>query len=119
MTAVKALLRALPDLARMLARLITDPMLPRTVKVALAAAAIYLASPFDLIPDFIPFIGYLDDALVAAIVLDGVLNFVDRRFILRYWPGSLESLDQLARVARLLTRWVPRRLKQRIFSARA
>ena len=48
----------------------------------------YLASPFDLIPDFIPFLGYVDDLLLAAIVLDGILNFVDRSLILKYWPGT-------------------------------
>jgi uncharacterized membrane protein YkvA (DUF1232 family) len=110
------LLRALPALAAMLARLVTDPALPRPVKIALAAAVVYLASPIDLIPDFIPFLGYVDDLLVAAIVLDGVLNFVDRDLLLRYWPGSEHSLDTLARTASTLSAWVPRRVKQRIFS---
>ena len=110
------LLRALPALAVMLARLVTDPTLPRPVKIALAAAVVYLASPIDLIPDFIPFLGYVDDLLVAAIVLDGVLNFVDRDLLLRYWPGSERSLDALARTASTLSAWVPRRVKKRIFS---
>ena len=115
---MKTLLRALPDVVRLVARLAVDPVLPRGVKIALAAAAVYLLSPVDLIPDFIPFVGYLDDALVAALVLDGVLNWVDRGLVLRYWPGSSESLDKLARAARLLAIWVPRRLKARIFAMR-
>ena len=110
------LLRALPALAVMLARLVSDPALPRPVKIALAAAVVYLASPIDLIPDFIPFLGYVDDLLVAAIVLDGVLNYVDRDLVLRYWPGSEHSLDALSRTARTLAAWVPRRVKKRIFS---
>jgi len=110
------LLRALPALAAMLARLVRDPSLPRGVKIALAAAVVYLASPIDLIPDFIPFLGYVDDLLLAAVVLDGVLNYVDRDLVLRYWPASERSLDALARTARTLSAWVPRRLKQRIFS---
>ena len=112
------LLRALPDIARLIARLVRDPVLPRAVKIALAAAAIYLASPFDLIPDFIPFLGYLDDALLAAVLVDGIVNYVDRRLVLKYWPGSPESLDRVARVARLLAAWVPRRVKQRVFASR-
>jgi uncharacterized membrane protein YkvA (DUF1232 family) len=80
-------LRALPALAAMLGRLVSDPALPRGAKIALAAAVVYLASPIDLIPDFIPFLGYVDDLLLAAIVLDGVLKFVDREVVLRYWPG--------------------------------
>src|SRR5689334_13242602 len=113
---MKALLRALPDLARMLTRLVADPVLPRSAKVALAAALVYLASPFDLIPDFIPVVGYLDDLLVAALVVDGILNWVDRALILKYWPGTPDSLERLARAARLLAIWVPRRLKVRIFA---
>jgi len=115
---MKTLLRALPDVVRLVARLATDPVLPRAAKIALAAAVVYLLSPIDLIPDFVPFVGYLDDALVAAVVLDGVLNFVDRGVVLRYWPGSPESLDRLARAARLLAIWVPRRLKARVFASR-
>ena len=112
------LLRALPALAVMIARLVRDPALPRSAKIALAAAAVYLVSPIDLVPDFIPFIGYLDDILLAAVVLDGILNYVDRDLVVRYWPGSARSLDALARSARLLSGWVPRRVKARIFSTR-
>ena len=115
---MKSLLRALPDVVRLIGRLATDPVLPRGAKIALAAAVMYLMSPIDLIPDFIPVVGYLDDALLAAVVLDGVLNFVDRSVVLRYWPGSPASLDKLARAARLLSIWVPRRIKARIFAAR-
>ena len=109
------LLRALPALAVMIARLARDPALPRPAKLALAFAAVYLASPIDLIPDFIPFVGYLDDVLLAAILLDGVLNYVDRDLVVRHWPGSARSLDALARTAHLLAAWVPRRVKARIF----
>jgi uncharacterized membrane protein YkvA (DUF1232 family) len=115
---MRLLLRALPDLARLIARLIVDPVLPRGAKIALVAAAMYLASPLDLIPDVIPFVGYVDDLVVAAIVVDGVVNYVDRALLLKYWPGTPESLDRIARVARVLAVWVPRRLKRRMFGAR-
>lgn len=114
----KALLRALPDIARLVARLVGDPVLPRSVKIALAAAAVYLASPVDLLPDFIPLLGYLDDVLLAAVLLDGILNWVDRALVLKYWPGTPESLERLARIARLLAAWVPGRIKRRVFSSR-
>jgi uncharacterized membrane protein YkvA (DUF1232 family) len=81
----------------------------------LAAVAVYLASPIDLVPDFIPLLGYLDDLLLAAVVVDGVLNFIDRPLVLRYWPGSPASLERVAAVARRLARWVPSRIKARIF----
>jgi len=113
------LLRALPDLVRLIAKLVRDPLLPRAAKVALAAAMVYLASPIDLVPDFVPLVGYLDDLLLAALVVDGLLNWVDRGLILKYWPGSPDSLERLGRAARMLAVWVPRRLKARIFTARA
>ncbi len=111
-------MQALPSVMRAVVGLAADPSLPRATKIALAAAALYLASPIDLIPDFIPFLGYVDDLLLAALLLDGILNFVDRTLVLRYWPGNPESLEKVARVAHLLAAWVPRRVKERIFSAR-
>jgi uncharacterized membrane protein YkvA (DUF1232 family) len=116
---VKALLRALPDLVRLITRLVGDPVLPRAAKIALGAAAVYLLSPVDLIPDFIPLLGYVDDVLLAAVLLDGILNWVDRGLVLKYWPGTPASLDTLARTARLLSIWVPRRLKARVFAPKA
>jgi uncharacterized membrane protein YkvA (DUF1232 family) len=113
---VGELIRALPNLVRLIARLVLDPLLPRTAKVALGAALLYLASPVDLVPDFIPLVGYLDDLLLAAVLVDGVLNWVDRALVLRYWPGSPDSLERVARVAHMLAVWVPRRLKARVFS---
>lgn len=109
-------MRALPDMARLLARLLADPVLPRSAKIALVAAAIYLANPLDVLPDFIPFVGYLDDLLIAAVVLDGIVNYVDRRLLLKYWPGSPDSLDRLGRAAGLLAAWVPARVKRRVFA---
>jgi len=115
---VKDLLLVLPRLARMIASLLGDRDVPVAAKIALGAVAVYLASPVDLIPDCIPFIGYLDDLVLAAIVVDGVLSYVDRSLLLKYWPGSAASLDAAAAVARRLAGWVPSRIKARIFSRR-
>ena len=112
---MRELLLALPRLARMLVALAADREVPTAAKVVLAALALYLASPIDLVPDFIPLLGYLDDLLLAAVVVDGVLTFVDRPLLLRYWPGSPASLERSAAVARRLARWVPTRIKARIF----
>jgi uncharacterized membrane protein YkvA (DUF1232 family) len=106
----------LPRLARMIASLMADRTVPKAAKIALAAVAVYLASPIDLIPDFLPLIGYLDDVLLVAVVLDGLLTYVDRALLLRYWPGDPASLDAFAAVARRVARWVPSKLKSRIFS---
>src|SRR6185312_12696623 len=59
--------RLLPDLLRLLKRLAADPTMPKGVRVRLALLLAYLALPFDLIPDFIPLLGYADDAIIVAI----------------------------------------------------
>ncbi len=115
---MKDLLLVLPRLARMIVSLLGDRDVPLTAKVALGALAVYLASPVDLIPDFIPVVGYLDDLLVAAVVVDGLLSYVDRSLLLKYWPGQPASLDAAAAVARRVARWVPSRIKARIFGGR-
>ncbi|MBI2528920.1 MAG: DUF1232 domain-containing protein [Candidatus Rokubacteria bacterium] len=102
----------------MIASLLTDREVPTAAKVVLAAVALYLASPVDLIPDFIPLVGYLDDVLLVAVVVDGLLNYLDRRLLIKYWPGGVASLDATAAVARRLARWVPRRVKARVFTGR-
>jgi uncharacterized membrane protein YkvA (DUF1232 family) len=113
---VKDLVLLLPRLGRMIASLLlTDRRVPVSAKLVLAAMAVYLASPLDLIPDVIPFVGLLDDLLVVALVVDGLLNHVDRAVLLKYWPGQPASLDAVAAVARRLARWVPGRVKDRIF----
>lgn len=112
---MKELLLALPRLGRMLLSLAADRDVPTAAKVVMAAMAVYLVSPIDLLPDFIPLLGYLDDVILAAVVVDGVLSFVDRGLVLRYWPGTPASLDRVAAVARRLARWVPNRIKARIF----
>ena len=112
---MKQLLLLLPRLARMIASLLADREMPTAAKLALAGVALYLASPIDLIPDFIPFVGFVDDLLLVAVVVDGLLNHVDRALLLKYWPGDPGSLDAVAAVARRLARWVPARVKARIF----
>ena len=115
---MKDLLLVLPRLARMIFSLLGDAEVPTAAKVVLAALAVYLASPVDLIPDFIPVLGVLDDLLLAAIVVDGILNHLDRSLVQRYWPGDAASLDAVAAAARRLSGWVPSRVKDRIFGGR-
>ena len=112
---MRELLLVVPRLARMIGALLTDREVPVSAKVVLGALAFYLASPIDLVPDFIPLIGWIDDVLLVALVVDGLLSHVDRALLLKYWPGEPQSLDRVARVASRLARWVPSRVRQRIF----
>ena len=113
--ALRELVLLLPQLAGLVARLAGDPRVPRRVKVVLGGLAVYLASPIDLIPDFIPVVGYLDDVVLVAIVLDGLLNHVDREILLEHWPGDAASLERTAALAARVAAWVPARWKARVF----
>ncbi len=94
-------MRLLPDTLRLLKRLATDPTLPRDVRVRLWLLFAYLAMPFDLIPDFIPVIGYADDAIIVCLVLRSVVRRAGPDAVQRHWPGTPDGLSALWQVARL------------------
>jgi uncharacterized membrane protein YkvA (DUF1232 family) len=112
---LRELVLLLPQLAGLVVRLAGDPRVPGRVKAILGVLAVYLANPIDLIPDFIPVVGYLDDVVLVAIVLDGLLNHVDREILLEHWPGDPASLERTAAVAARVAAWVPARWKARVF----
>ncbi|WP_412538469.1 YkvA family protein [Longispora sp. K20-0274] len=91
------ILRLLPDLLRLLRRLAGDPGLPRGVRVRLWLLLGYLALPIDLIPDFIPVIGYADDAIIVALALRSVARSAGPRALARHWPGTPAGLATVMR----------------------
>jgi uncharacterized membrane protein YkvA (DUF1232 family) len=95
----RALVRFLPDCLVLMRRLIGDPRLPRGRKALLVALAAYLSSPIDLIPDFIPVAGQLDDAVVAGLALRAVLRGGGAELIREHWPGPKSSLEVVLRLA--------------------
>jgi uncharacterized membrane protein YkvA (DUF1232 family) len=82
------LLRFLPDCVVLFKRLLGDPRVPRRAKVALGLTLPYLAMPIDLIPDFIPVLGQLDDALLVATALRYVVRRAGRDVVAELWPGT-------------------------------
>jgi uncharacterized membrane protein YkvA (DUF1232 family) len=92
-------LRLLPDVLRLLRRLAGDHNLPRGVRVRLTLLIVYLASPIDLVPDFIPVLGYADDAIIVAIGLRSVIRHAGADAIEQHWPGSPEGLRVINRLA--------------------
>jgi uncharacterized membrane protein YkvA (DUF1232 family) len=104
---------------QLIVRLAGDPRVSGRTKSVLAGVALYLASPVDLVPDFIPLLGHLDDVLLVAIVLDGLLNYVDRAVLLEHWPGDPRSLDRVCRIAGRVAAWIPRDWKTRVFGKAA
>ena len=94
-------LRLLPDVLRLLPRLAADRRLPRGVRVRLALLLVYLASPIDLVPDFIPVVGYADDAIIVAAVLRSVVRHAGIEAIERHWPGTHDGFAALCRITGL------------------
>lgn len=91
-------LRLLPDLLRLLRGLTTDPAVPRGVRWRVAALSAYLAMPVDLVPDFLPVIGYADDVLVTLWVLRSVGRRAGPEALARHWTGTPEGLAALRRL---------------------
>lgn len=81
-------MRLLPDLIRLLKRLAADSVMPRGVRIRLALLLGYLALPIDLVPDFIPVLGYADDAVVVALMLRSVTRRAGPEALERHWPGT-------------------------------
>lgn len=98
---VRAALALLPDLLRLIRRLAADPEAPRAVRVKLVLLLGYLASPVDLIPDFIPVIGYADDAVIVALVLRSVMRSAGVDCVTRHWSGTADGLAALKRLCGL------------------
>lgn len=89
----------LPDCLVLLKRLIGDPRVPRRSKLWLWLLVPYLASPIDLIPDFLPVIGQLDDAALVVLAVRSVVRGAGRDVVAELWPGSPAGLAVLLRVA--------------------
>jgi uncharacterized membrane protein YkvA (DUF1232 family) len=95
----RAWARLVPDCVVLARRLLRDPRVPRSRKWLLAALMAYLAMPFDLVPDFIPVAGVLDDAVLVALVLRSVVRAAGADVIGEHWPGPPASLALVQRLA--------------------
>jgi len=85
----------LPDCLTAVRRLRTDPRVPRRARVAVLLAGLWVASPIDLIPEFLPVIGPLDDIVVVALALRYAGRQVPREVLLDAWPGEPRLLERL------------------------
>src|SRR6478752_4163645 len=96
----RALATFIPDCVVLVTRLTRDPRVPRRRKVLLIALVAYLSLPFDLVPDFIPVAGQLDDAIIVALVLRHFVKARGEPMIRELWPGPERSLSLVLRLAR-------------------
>ena len=110
-------MKQLPAYLRLLGGLITDRRVSAVDKLLVAGAMAYIAMPVDLIPDFIPFIGEVDDVFILVMALQRLVSNAGRNVLLAHWTGALEDLadlnlkEALAAAAFFLPRGIRRRLK--------
>jgi uncharacterized membrane protein YkvA (DUF1232 family) len=97
---LKEALRLLPDLLRLLKRLTTDRTLPTGVRVRVALLFVYLAIPIDIIPDFVPVLGYADDAIIVVLVLRSVCRRISFDELGAAWPGTDDGFAALKRLVK-------------------
>jgi uncharacterized membrane protein YkvA (DUF1232 family) len=98
-TAAKEVALLLPNLLVLFKGLAGDPRVPRRSKWLLVVGALWIASPIDLIPEFIPILGPLDDAVVAALILRHLLRKAGPEVIAEHWRGDRATLDRLLRIS--------------------
>jgi uncharacterized membrane protein YkvA (DUF1232 family) len=94
-------LRLLPDVLRMIRRLAADKTLPHGVRIRLVLLLAYLAIPIDLIPDFVPVLGYADDAIIVTAVLRSVVRRSGLDAIRAHWPGTDDGFAVVVRLTGL------------------
>jgi uncharacterized membrane protein YkvA (DUF1232 family) len=97
---LRELARFIPDCVTAIRRLRGDPRVPRRAKVAVVVAGLWVASPIDLLPEFLPVIGPLDDVVVVALALRYAARQVPRQVLLEAWPGDPRLLERLLGRAR-------------------
>jgi uncharacterized membrane protein YkvA (DUF1232 family) len=99
----RVLIAMLPDVIRLLRRLAADPATARGVRWRLLVAVVYNVQPINLIPDFIPVIGFVDNVVVIGWALRSAIHSAGSEAVARHWPGTPQELAVLYRVARLGT----------------
>ena len=102
----------IPNLVKLIGRLLTDPRVPRRAKVVLGFAAAYVASPIDLIPEFIPVIGWADDLLILVYALDSLIDRAGTEIVEEHWDGPGDLLSLIREIMGMGRNLVPKPLSR-------
>jgi uncharacterized membrane protein YkvA (DUF1232 family) len=108
-------MRFFKDLRDFIRNVAGDERIPARDKKVLLALVALIISPFDLIPDWIPIIGLLDDLVLLALVLDYLFNVLDNEILLSHYPWGMKSFAALRRTARVLAVMTPQFIKSKIW----
>lgn len=110
------MLKFFKDLKNFLVNTANDERIPSKDKKILLALVTLLISPVDLIPDWIPFFGMLDDFVILSIILDYFFSVLDSRILLSHFPWNMKAFTRMRAVARGLQFLVPKFVKKRLWS---
>lgn len=103
------------ELLNFLKAVSSDPRIPERDKAVLLAMIALIISPFDIIPDWIPVFGMLDDLAILAVVCDYIFNHLDQELLLSHWPWGMKSYTRVRKAARLIAMATPAGVRERIW----
>jgi len=109
---MKNLLLFIPNLLVLCARLMVDPRVPATERVLVAGAILYALIPFDFIPDFIPFVGQVDDAYLIAMTLLRLMTVTDPRVVRQHWRGGGDVVELVGSMALMARKFLPKKIRR-------
>lgn len=101
-----------PNLVKLLTRLMKDPRVPRRSKLMIGGLVAYLVSPIDLVPDFLPGVGRVDDVLIAVFVINHLIDRAGEDVVLEHWDGPYDLLDLVRTVLDATGQLVPPPLRR-------
>ncbi len=113
---MKNMLLFLPNMVKLVGKLLADSRVPMVDKALFAGALVYVVMPLDFIPDFLPFIGQVDDAYVVALTLLRLINHTDETIIREHWRGGGDIVSLAGSIAKLAPMLLPKRVA-RVLSA--
>lgn len=110
-SAMKDLLLLLPNLLKLLVRLVRDPRVSRADKFILGGTILYVIAPVDFIPDLIPFVGQVDDTYLVALALIRLINRADAGVVERHWDGRVDLKGILSSIVDVAVHFLPKPIR--------
>jgi uncharacterized membrane protein YkvA (DUF1232 family) len=111
---VKQVLLFIPNLVKLMYRLVQDENVTSTDKALLLGTIAYVLSPLDFLPDIIPFFGKVDDILLVSLVLKRLMDSVDREVLVSYWDGDEDLLELIEKTLKYAVLLVPKGIYEKL-----
>lgn len=111
---IRSSIATIPAIGKLLYRLARDPRVPSRNRMILMGAAAYLLLPFDIVPDWIPGLGRVDDIVLAIFALDLMVNHVPDHIVYEHWEGSPEMLSKIQKGLSMASVFIPENLKRAV-----